>query len=357
MLKLLPGDCLDIMPTLPAESVDAVVTDPPYGLDFMGNEWDRFGGDKPSYQEWCTLWAAQCLRLLKPGGHLVSFGGTRTWHRLTSGIEDAGFEIRDSLMWVYGQGFPKSLNVGDGRGTALKPSHEPIVLARKPPLGNVKFNVSQFGTGALNVDDCRVITSDPTPGGLDKNHPARINDGRWPPNLLLNHDASCTDDECSDQCPIPALDEQSGISTSRSGGVVRESSKSARGNTSPAFGEECRPPGTPLAGHNDTGGASRYFPKFRYNPKASTKERPTVRDDEGRLVAHPTVKPVSLMQWVVRLVTPPNGVVLDPFAGSGTTGEACIREGFDDAILIEANPKYIPLMWSRMSNFTQERTA
>lgn len=356
MLKLLPGDCLEILPTIPTGTIDAVVTDPPYGITFMGKRWDAFGNGA-AYQDWCTLWARECLRVLKPGGHFASFGGTRTIHRLSSAVEDAGFEIRDHLSWIYGQGFPKSLNLPEGRGTALKPSHEPIVLARKPLEGTVAANVDSYGTGALNIDAARVPVVKPNSGGLPENHPNRINDGRWPPNVLLSHLSECTETECAEGCVIPAMDAQSGRSKGGTGGVIRESSYQAKGNSSPAFGQECRPVGTPLGGqHGDEGGASRYFPNFRYNPKASGKERPTYRNSEGRLISHPTVKPLSLMRWLVRLVTPPNGVVLDPFAGTGTTGEASFLEGFD-VVLIEAEPENIPLIEVRLARTPHERIA
>ena len=374
------GDCIDVMRCWADESVDAIVTDPPYGLGFMGSKWDHM---PPGVE-----WAEECLRVLKPGGHLLAFGGSRTWHRLAVAVEDAGFEMRDSIAWLYGSGFPKSLDVSkaidkrrdwslverlsgeikrarsesglslaevgqatlaatdgtygkwyhrgghmffetgrslpsrpewdqlrhvlpiapefaevydeaeravirertmtqgggtslqmrmgevrevraditapatpdaerwQGWGSAMKPGFEPVVVARKPLIGTIAQNVLTYGTGALNIDACRISASGQSPDA-----------GRWPANVVL------------DESQAEVLDEQSG--------------------------------------------ASRFFPTFRYQAKAPRSERPKVNG-----VAHPTVKPVALMRWLVRLVTPPDGVVLDPFAGSGATLEAALLEGF-----------------------------
>jgi DNA modification methylase len=353
------GDCLDVLRTLPDASVDAVVTDPPYELSFMGRGWDATG---IAYN--VGLWR-DCLRVLKPGGHLLAFGGTRTWHRLACAIEDAGFEVRDSIAWVYASGFPKSLDVskaidkaagaeretksvpsaasayaanagnlrpwmqndgtvqvaGDtpatdaarqwqGWGTALKPAHEPIVVARKPLAGTVAANVLAHGTGALNVDGCRVGTD-----GWGEVVPGL---GRWPANLVLSHAPDCAE-RCEPGCPVAELDEQSGTLQSFTGQT------------------ECEP-----ARGADSGGASRFFPTFRYQAKADTAERPR----QGG-TAHPTVKPLDLMRWLVRLVTPPGGTVLEPFAGSGATVEACLLEGFG-CIAIEREADYLPLIRERI---------
>jgi site-specific DNA-methyltransferase (adenine-specific) len=344
--KIIHGDCLTVMPTLDESSIDAIVTDPPYGLGFMGKEWD----DLPPGREW----AEECLRVLKPGGHLLAFGGTRTWHRLAVAIEDAGFQVRDSIAWLYGSGFPKSLDVSkaidkaagatrevvgkvaqpagnkpggaslnmsvvgmpdtaditapatpeaeqwQGWGTALKPAFEPIVVARKPVQGGVAANVLDHGTGALNIDACRIGTSgggNVCPGGdqckcvtsgvsySPTKHPVRREGefGRWPANVIL------------DESQAFELDRQSGASLSQ----------------------------------------------FFYVAKAPAKHRPVVDQ-----VAHPTVKPKALMCWLVRLVTPPGGTVLDPFAGSGTTVEAAILGGFS-FIAIEREAGYIPLIGRR----------
>lgn len=388
MIDLHAGDCRTILASLPDASVDAVVTDPPYELGFMGKKWDATG---IAYD--VAMWA-EVLRVLKPGGHLLSFGGTRTWHRMACAVEDAGFEMRDSIAWLYGSGFPKSLDVGkaidkaagaerevvgskvtgmmagqsgtlnaangfaggqmvvpltapatedavrwDGWGTALKPAHEPIVVARKPFPGTVAANVVEHGTGALNIDACRIGTSGATKavdtvarwGGVGgtgerRNQIEAVNAGRWPANVVL------------DDTTATILDEQSGTLTTGAMNGNRNAPKfggaAASTYSGGTFtGEEKARPG-------DSGGASRFF----YCAKAPTKERP--RHDDG--TAHPTVKPLTLMRWLVRLVTPPGGTVLDPFTGSGTTLEAAILEGFH-AIGIEANEDYLPLILQRLA--------
>jgi site-specific DNA-methyltransferase (adenine-specific) len=346
------GDCLAVMAELEEASVDAVVTDPPYELAFMGRTWDA-SGIAFNADTW-----ALCLRALKPGGHLLAFGGTRTWHRLTCAIEDAGFEIRDSVAWLYGSGFPKSLDVSkaidkaagadaakqwQGWGTALKPAFEPIVLARKPIQGTVAANVLAHGTGALNIDGCRVETdwkTDPTRRGWQGRNLASTNStvtfvdhnkelsqphaaGRWPPNVVL------------DETQAAELDKQSGI-TKDGVAVQRNRSGSKPGSVYGPYQNT-----TDDQGYGGGGGASRFFPVFKYQAKAPAKERPKVND-----ISHPTVKPLALMRWLVKLVTPPGGIVLDPFAGSGTTGEACLLEGFQ-AVLIESEADYIPLIRKR----------
>jgi hypothetical protein len=378
------GDCLDVLRETPDASVDAVVTDPPYGLGFMGREWDDLPPGLP--------WASECLRVLKPGGHLLAFGGTRTWHRLACAVEDAGFEVRDSIAWLYGSGFPKSLDVskaidkleghwrgragdvesgnssmsgvnyartpkGDpvtpaaaaaaGWGTALKPAFEPIVVGRKPLAGTVAANVLAHGTGALNIDGCRVgtgedvVTFDRSPraedgGTYDLGTVTAVRPsgrGRWPANVVL------------DDTQAAELDRQSGVLTSGkagSNGHVRNQPEREQGIYGGGRGlwtEEG--PAEQLYG--DSGGASRFFPTFRYEAKAPTVQRP--RDGD---TAHPTVKPLDLMRWLVRLVTPPGGTVLEPFAGSGTTAEACVIEGFR-CIAIEREAAYLPLIVARLS--------
>lgn len=286
--RVIEGDCLEVMAGMGPESIDAVVTDPPYGLGFMGKQWDA----RPPGVEW----AEECLRVLKPGGHLLAFGGTRTYHRLACAIEDAGFEIRDCLAWLYAQGFPKSRNISGefkGWGTALKPAHESIVMARKPLVGAVASNMAEYGTGALNVDGCRIEASEPilSHGGAgnvatysewdrqyEKGSGREYREGgRWPANVALDED------------------------------------------TAGAFKE------------------SRFF----YCAKASRRER-----GEGNW--HPTVKPLALMRWLVRMVTPPAGTVLDPFAGSGTTGCACVLENFG-FIGVEREAEYVELARVRIA--------
>ena len=590
------GDCLDVLAGMGDATVDSVVTDPPYGLEFMGKGWDRLGDDAVSkswdtrgrrgdntpernpddpggrhgvaykqqnprcrtcgramqgrdtakgfvvchcetpqpympntypvrMQHWHEAWAAECLRVLKPGGHLLAFGGTRTSHRLASAIEDAGFEIRDSIVWLYGSGFPKSLDVGkaidrlngkplqrlrefgayvraareaagftqsyvngamgmpqgcgwwegkgagakwalhlpsletwrtlktviptlgsdwdwfiewaeaereavgskpytsprahmgastfadgydptrtrltdtapatdaartwDGWGTALKPAHEPIVVARKPLAGTVAANVLAHGTGALNIDGCRVdgvvpqvtqrgqrssggimnATGGPR-GTLSNPHAA----GRWPANVVLSHADDCGDTVCAGGCPVATLDQQSGDLTS---GDLKPYANSSAAEFTQVHVEH-----RTVSRPGDSGGASRFFyttrkdertaaasrasvaifgfdvwdrqnhqglpidephDGFTYTAKASTAER--VRLDG---MSHATVKPLDLMRWLVRLVTPPGGTCLDPFAGSGTTAEAALLEGFA-CITIEREPDYLPLIVQRIN--------
>lgn len=376
-VSVIHADCLDALAAMPAASVHAIVTDPPYDLGFMGKAWD----DLPPGE----AWARECLRVLKPGGHLLAFGGTRTWHRLACAVEDAGFEMRDSIAWLYGSGFPKSLDVSkaidkaagaerevvaqgtpvrrmipgadqhrtgswikdngrefiptetapattdaerwQGWGTALKPAFEPVVVARKPLAGTVAANVQAHGTGALNVDACRISTDEDrsrpprTPNAIlgngkgtnltaSESNPA----GRWPANVVLDPTAAAE------------LDRQSGEGVSRIGKPRGAGAGDGWGMTHTG------------AEYADQGGASRFF----YTAKATSAERPRVAG-----VAHPTVKPLDLMRWLVRLVTPPGGTVLDPFAGSGTTLEAAIVEGFR-CVGIEREADYLPLILHRI---------
>lgn len=384
------------MRAMPSNSVDSIVTDPPYGLSFMGKRWDY---DVPSVEIW-----AECLRVLKPGGHLLAFAGTRTQHRMACRIEDAGFEIRDMIAWVYGSGFPKSLDVskaldkvagaerevvgidhryvgmsdrakralgtiapgksqgfvGDpsqitapatdaarqwqGWGTALKPALEPITVARKPLVGTVVANVLEHGTGALNIDGCRVPSNGESlnggristkTDGWDRpwkhdgeavaaarargaENVARAEAlGRWPANLI--HDGS---DEVVAEFP-QAKGQQGALTGSE------PSNKTAN-----AFGEFAgRAPSAP---RGDTGSAARFF----YCAKASKKDR-------GAENNHATVKPTDLMAYLCRLVTPPGGVVLDPFMGSGSTGKAALREGFR-FIGIEREADYLRIATARI---------
>lgn len=405
---LLLGNSLEVLKDLPDNSIDSVVTDPPYGLSFMGKKWDY---DVPSVELW-----KQVFRVLKPGGNLLSFGGTRTYHRMVVNIEDAGFEIRDQIMWLYGSGFPKSQNVAiqidkqagamghrgkalnmsgagerndietydpaigmqaapahvaitdaaktwQGWGTALKPANEPICVARKPLEKGltVAANVLKWGTGAINVDASR-IGNNPGykypkgPGGSNGNTygkyeergPIESTQGRWPANLIL------------DETAAEMLDEQSGVSPSNE----RKTKQGDQSNGVTGWrGSEVNPP-------NDSGGASRFF----YVAKASKRERNAglegmperekktlgdyVNPSEGRTASksggamanhHPTVKPVKLMEYLVRLVTPPNGVCLDPFMGSGTTGIACKNLGF--AFLgIEMSEEYLAIAERRVNS-------
>ena len=472
------GDCLERMRDLPLDSIDAVVTDPPYGIGFMGHDWDqpgdfgpvrangepapfaggrrqpgphgagpeaalerqmarsarratqrdpatgagheyerehhrrntqgpggkregaRFGGPagerhtgdggtsvaggamhagrydlSPTanrrFQAWCEAWAFEALRVLKPGGYLVSFGGTRTYHRMVAGIEDAGFEIRDQLAWLFGSGFPKSRNLGDGWGTALKPGHEPILLARKPLAGTTAANVEIHGTGGINIDACRIPLTDQA--AYERNHSGdRGHDGtrppeekgatdmrmgggsasgaRWPANVLL------------DEAAAAALDEQTGTLTSGANPTRRGSDKFRDVYGDFEGQEQCEP-----ARGVDRGGASRFF----YCAKTSRKEREAGVDTDERPLLwsngtanagsfqgdgtkrsarnhHPTVKPIALMRWLCRLVTPPGGAILDPFTGSGSTGCAAVLEGFDFTG-IEREAEYVAIAESRIA--------
>jgi site-specific DNA-methyltransferase (adenine-specific) len=369
------GDCLDVLRTMPDCSVDAVVTDPPYGLAFMGKRWDY---DVPSVEVW-----AECLRVLKPGGHLLAFAGTRTQHRMAVRIEDAGFEIRDMIAWVYGSGFPKSLDVSKaidkaagaerevkkrhvqsatrpdehagasahitmpnswditapatpearqwaGWGTALKPALEPITMARKPLAGTVAGNVLEHGTGALNVDGCRIAAEARSFSGTPNRHGGQLagggergemrpdwheTRGRWPANLI--HDGS---DEV-----VGLFPETTSGGGENAGANMR---KGLRGNDAPHRTLNTVAP--------SSGSAARFF----YTAKATRAER------QG--VTHPTVKPLDLMAYLCRLVTPSSGVVLDPFMGSGTTIKAAIGEGFQ-AIGIERDPAYFAMAEHRMN--------
>jgi site-specific DNA-methyltransferase (adenine-specific) len=433
--QILHGNNLDILPTLPDNSIDSIVTDPPYELGFMGKKWDSSG---IAYS--VELWQ-QCLRVLKPGGHLLSFGGTRTYHRVAVAIEDAGFELRDSIAWLYGSGFPKSLDVskaidkqagaereavtevisdifGDqevekklanpgstadrlamgnnwqdnpvetkpatpeaqqwqGWGTALKPAFEPVIVARKPIEGTVANNVLKWGTGGLNIDGSRIgsdhrfnahagnkatgFTADDDRTDAGKGMFAGNSDGgttvqgRWPANIIL------------DPYTAELLDEQSGISKSQGGRIGKKETSNIDFGLSGNYSK-----GDP--GFGDTGGASRFF----YVAKASKRDRNegleelldttaadmvdrepdsagmnSPRAGAGRTSGaknfHPTVKPTSLMEYLIKLVTPPNGTVLDPFTGSGSTGKAAILQGFD-FIGIEMTEEYLPIIEDRLKH-------
>jgi DNA modification methylase len=352
-VRILHGDCRVMLLSLDEASVDSIVTDPPYELGFMGKGWDKSGIAYDS-----TVWQ-ECLRVLKPGGHLLAFSGTRTYHRMTAAIEDAGFEVRDQIGWLYGSGFPKSHN-GPWGGTALKPAWEPICMARKPLTGTVEANWREHGTGALNIDGCRVSGepthgSDRAAGGYHGNFgdaPARgvpnaINtDGRWPANVI--HDGSdevvaAFPETATGVCPA---DGASGYS----GGLKRRDNR-------------------PAMNGGDTGSAARFF----YCAKADRADRnegldglPETRrsDADGMLMSdprmdkpqqrrtsanhHPTVKPTDLMRYLCRLVTPAGGTVLDPFMGSGSTLKAAELEGFS-AIGIELSAEYIEIAKRRIA--------
>ncbi len=455
--KIIHADCREAMAGMEENSIDAIACDPPYGLEFMGKGWDklgavteevtegmdashpfrdgsrrvRYGSSARTAQQWHESWAREALRVLKPGGHLVAFGGTRTFHRMTCAIEDAGFEVRDCLTWVYGSGFPKSLDVSkaidkaageqrarvpgttgsnntasrgtyrpgeaisgeaisgeairwQGWGTTLKPAWEPIILARKPiSEKNIAANVLRWGTGALNIDGCRIETADDLNGGAYAEVGGRLVSpslsdtgmnvagkttgrefvnppGRWPANLILG--CECEGEEHEPACAVTMLDAQSGELGSGAFSGHRNSPK-----TKHAFGEfELRD--EKPAGFGDTGGASRFF----YQAKTPRTERemglgemglgemgrktlgeyPADPGKSGSAKArnhHPTVKPVELMRWLVKLITPPGGTVLDPFAGSGSTGIAALRENFS-FIGIEQDESYCEIARVRIGS-------
>ncbi|RQS84360.1 site-specific DNA-methyltransferase [Burkholderia seminalis] len=380
------GDCRDVLKTVADASIDAIVTDPPYELGFMGRDWDRSGVAND-----VAVWA-ECLRVLKPGGHLLAFSGARTYHRMACAIEDAGFELRDQIMWIYGSGFPKSKNLdGDwnGWGTALKPAHEPICVARKPLVGTVEANVLAHGTGALNIDACRIETADNLNGGAyakeggravsqslhgdsGMNQPGKTTGrefvqplGRWPANVI--HDGS---DEVLTAFPdapgqiADANTDQNRIKNRHAYGQMRAGEASAdRRYTDVGSTNFAAKPG---ARRFDTGSAARFF----YCAKASRADRndgvggsaaPAVKTNatmREREIAdwparngnhHPTVKPTDLMAYLCRLVTPPGGTVLDPFMGSGSTGKACAREGFA-FVGIDVTPEFVDIARARINH-------
>jgi DNA modification methylase len=369
------GDCRDVLKTLSDNSVDSIVTDPPYELNFMSKKWDNTG---IAYD--VTVWS-ECLRVLKPGGHLLAFGGSRTYHRLGVAIEDAGFEIRDTIAWISNKTFPKSLNVekamnkagmdgsvASGWGTGLKQVVEPVVLARKPLEGTVAENTLRWGVGGLNIDGSRIGNENRNISGMkslgvmhdDNWEPKEIEtktvQGRWPANVIL------------DEVTAGLLDEQSGVSVSKKN-LIDDCRK-----RSSVFGGGSEKGGvrTPLNSHGDSGGASRFF----YVAKASKRDRnegleelratsagdmvdrvegsagmDSPRAGAGRTSGaknfHPTVKPTQLMRYLIKLVTPEGGVVLDPFTGSGSTGKAALLDGYR-FVGAELTEEYLPIIEGRL---------
>ena len=377
------GDCIDVMSRLPEGCVDSVVCDPPYSLEFMGKSWDTH--ESPlHFQQWCQQWGTEALRVLKPGGYLLAFGGTRTYHRLVSGLEDAGFEIRDSIHWFY-SGFPKSQNVAkmmakrgltqeasewEGWGTTLKPAHEPIVVARKLlSEKTVVGNVLAHGTGALNIDACR-IEGEPVPvnvfeewsGFGQKERPsytATVNtSGRWPANLILSHSEDCVEAGVRRVRLNSQVRDRNGTDNDETRGVTNIGSGTVLAGAGHGVGGveetvvyDCAP-GCPIAElEEQEEGTSRFF----YHPKANKGDR-NYGLPPGEKNPHPTVKPTDLMQYLVRLVTPLGGVVLGPFAGSGSTGVAAVREGFG-YIGIEKDPEYAKVAEARIGFALREREA
>jgi DNA modification methylase len=337
------GDCLEVMRTLADASVDAVVTDPPYELNFMGREWDRRG---ITYR--VDLWA-EALRLLRPGGHLLAFGGTRTYHRLAVAIEDAGFAIEDSIHWLYGQGFPK-------HKSKLKPAHESIVLATKPGgakwLGVDACRVALCGerppTGSGDRRNCNVYAQDEWTKTEMANGGNRTSEfGRWPTNLVLTHHPDCNG-VCVPGCPVAELDAQSGERELGKFPNAHKRGLGYHGAVSEAKGSGSTPIG-------DSGGASRFFPTFAWSDDDQDDLRAfyycgkATRRDRDPGNTHPTIKPTPLMRWLCRLVTPPGGTILDPFLGSGSTLKAAKLEGFG-GLGIEIDPEYLAIADRRIAH-------
>jgi site-specific DNA-methyltransferase (adenine-specific) len=387
-VRLFAGDCRERLRDLPDASVDSCVTDAPYDLvsivkrfgkadsapcqhgtdgafaraarGFMGQTWDGTGVafDPATWRE--------VLRVLKPGGYLLAFGGSRTYHRMACAIEDAGFELRDQIMWIYGSGFPKSHNLHgeqEGWGTALKPAHEPIAMARKPLIGSVAANVALHGTGAINIDGCRIGDS----GARNNGRQAGTNGiyghiggtertdygkGRWPANII--HDGS---DEVVAAFPV-APGQQGDLAghsrnrTSRGiyGDMKAERDAVARGDS----GTAARFFYCAKATRADREAGCEALPTRAAGQVSETSGQHITRRDEGyempqRANHHPTVKPTDLMRYLVRMVTPTGGTVLDPFTGSGSTGRAAILEGFE-FVGCELTPEYLPIAEARIAD-------
>ena len=423
-VEIYNADCLEQLEKIKENSIDSIVTDPPYELNFMGKGWDNAG---VSFNK--ETWE-KCLKVLKPGGYLLAFGGSRTYHRISVAIEDAGFEIRDTIMWLYGSGFPKSMDVekalnkrdgvefkskpasgvgfmntnddgyhntinqleqvGEsserakqwkGWGSCLKPSFEPIIVARKPFKGSLVDNIIEYGVGGINIDECRVETN----GELIDNHNTKgipfmrnkedykensrtkLNIGRFPANTILTYDETDFDEVCGG---FPYTKSQKRDS--------KYNKDTEYTNTYTPVKSDYRDDNT----YNDSGSAARYF----YCAKASKKDRDEGLDEfeqqkvnDGRKKdanngfqrgatlrhnIHPTVKPTTLMQYLIRLVTPKNGIILDPFMGSGSTGKAVMFENKErqanySFIGIEKEKEYCDIARARIEwakNYKKDKT-
>jgi site-specific DNA-methyltransferase (adenine-specific) len=308
-----------------------VVTDPPYGIGFHSERWD--GQDiqtaaarttrarlnlSEAYQAWSCAWGQEVLRVLKPGGQLLAFGSPRTAHRLAAGLEDAGLQLRDTLMWLYGTGMPKSRRLPGGRGTTLKPAYEPILLARRPPEESIARTVERHGTGALNIDHCRI-------------------EGRYPANVLYSHSPGCRAEHCESGCAAALIDAAT---------IHGSSPSAARASTPPSRLFYC----TKVSRRERDAGCERLarrtldlFPNAQDGGGASPARNP-----------HPTVKPLRLMRWLVRLATPEHGLVLDPFCGSGSTGAAAALEG-RRFLGIELDADYAVIARARIAHWAGHR--
>lgn len=314
---LIQADSLSFLRELPSDSIDGVVTDPPYGIAMAS--WDGGTGTKKlskpeGFEAFSRAWATELLRVMKPGAHLIAFGAARTAHRLTAGIEDAGFEIRDCISWLYGSGMPKARMMKSGQSTVLRPAYEPAILARKP-LAKKKpgkltaaENIQRYGTGGLGIDATRVARAGRESNAL----------GYWPANVALGHNDTCSDEVCSTGCPLPLIDQASAVPLSRMFHVAKPSRAEREAgcaglkkSSAPVFG------GVPV------------------RPRANS---------------HATVKPIELMRWLIRLSVPVGGVVLDPFTGSGSTGCAAALEA-RQFIGLEREAQYVEIARARIRHW------
>lgn len=327
-VRLLEGDCLEVLGELEPKSVDAIVTDPPYGIGFQHERWDstaireaaaKAGHDRlnPSeaFEAWCRIWATECRRVMKPGAFLAAFGSPRTYHRLACGVEDAGLEIRDTLMWLYSKGMPKSRHYPGGRATTLKPAFEPVVLARRGLDGTTEATIARHGTGALNTESCRV-------------------QGRHPANVILGHDPNCGKGRCAPGCAVSAADACVGEGRARIA--------PSRFLYCPKVSRAERDAGCEQL-------AERHFDLLPNAPGKGPRRCAPARNP------HPTVKPLELMRWLVRLLCPPGGLVLDPTVGSGTTGAAAVLEG-RRFVGIELEPAYVEIAAARIAHHSPKGT-
>lgn len=401
---IISGDCLEVMKTFPDNHFLSIVTDPPYGIHFMGKDWDSYAKGKckigrmvpgmdsnseaheagrydarknDQFQDFIYQFGLEALRIVKPGGHILMFGAPRRYHRQVSGLEDAGWEIRDCLMWIFASGFPKSHNhFGiEGFGTSLKPAYEPIIMAMRPLEGTFKQNAEKWGQAGINIDGCRISTGDKLTGSGspplrfygENSRPFHENaqslgckqhaKGRWPANVMFDEEAAAM------------LDEQSGESKSNPSPRPKGKSIHCYGKFN-VFKSN--------ASHlNDSGGASRFFYCAKTSSRErneglegmSLKEKPLMgefKENPGRITPkssptakanyHPTVKPLKLMEYLIKLVMPPShGLLLDPFAGSGSTILAAKRLGFD-AIGIEKQPEYAEIARKRVESYEKKQT-